>query len=217
MGTGKRPEYFKNDKYKSIADQAAAYPALEKRFGSFVGAPPEGKYDVKLPEGAGVELAGDHPLLDSFQKWGAENQLSQKGFTELLGMLGQYEAQHFVDANAVKAQLGSDADTRLSAIAQWGKANLDAAGYASLREALVPSPQTAALVKVIEATIAKTVQTPMPKPGADVPIASVESAHAEINKLMAEKDANGKLKFFTDPKFRAEVEAKRAKLYQPAV
>lgn len=216
QGTGKRPDWFLSDKYKNVAEQAAAYPELQKKFGSFVGAPKDGAYDNKLPEGAGVELVGDHPLLGTFTGWAKENNLSQKGYTELLGMLGQYESQHFVDAVAVKAEIGKDADTRINAIAQWGKANLDDAGFASLRAALVPSAQTAALVQVIEATIAKTRQTPMPKPGDDVPNLSAESQSAAIDKLMAEKTADGKQRYFVDPKFRAEVEAKRLKLFQNA-
>lgn len=43
QGTGKRPEWFKGDKYGSVADQAKAYVDLEKRFGSFNGAPKDGK------------------------------------------------------------------------------------------------------------------------------------------------------------------------------
>jgi len=38
-GEGEAPEYFKADKYKSVADQAKAYTELEKRFGGFTGAP----------------------------------------------------------------------------------------------------------------------------------------------------------------------------------
>lgn len=38
-GAGDTPEWFKADKYKSIADQAKAYTELEKRFGGFKGAP----------------------------------------------------------------------------------------------------------------------------------------------------------------------------------
>ena len=32
-GTGDAPEWFNSAKYKSIADQAKAYPELEKKFG----------------------------------------------------------------------------------------------------------------------------------------------------------------------------------------
>lgn len=212
LGQGERPAWFKADKYKSVADQAAAYTELEKRFGAFTGAPKEGKYDYALPEGVGVQLDTEHPLVGTFTKWAAENQLSQKGFTELLGMLGQYEAQHMVDMSTVKAELGDNADARITAVAQWGAANLDKEGYELLRRA-TSGPEAAAVFQVLESVIGKTKQVALPKAGADVPPIGPD-AHKEIDKLMAEKLPNGKLRFFEDPKFRAEVEAKRAALYQ---
>jgi hypothetical protein len=215
LGQGKPPEWFKRDKYATLADQAKAYVELEKRFGAFVGAPKDGKYENKLPDGVGVELVEDHPLLGEFGKWAKENQLSQKGYTELLGMLAKYEAQHVVDAATVKQELGQDADKRIGAIAQWAKANLDAEGYETLRSALVPSTSTAATIKLLEAVIAKTVQPSLPKPGADVP-ASSDAAQVEINKLMQEKDAKGNFRYFTDAKFREEVERKRMELFKAA-
>jgi hypothetical protein len=210
-GAGERPAWFKADKYKSVADQAAAYPDLEKRFGSFTGAPKEGKYDFALPEGAGVELVADHPLLGTFTKWATENQLSQKGFTELMGFLGDYEAQHFVDYGAVKTDLGENADARITAIAQWSQANLGAEGYELMRQA-TSGKEAAAVFKVLESVIGKTKQITLPKAGNDgVPVGA--DAHKEIDKLMAEKDTNGKQRYFTDPKFRAEIETKRAALF----
>ncbi|MGH8235401.1 MAG: hypothetical protein ACREXP_00075 [Steroidobacteraceae bacterium] len=211
QGTGKRPEFFKADKYATLADQAKAYTDLEKRFGSFVGAPKE-TYDIKLPEGTGVELVGDHPLLDTFQKWGKENQLSQKGFTELMGMLGQYEAQNVVDMGAVKASLGDKADARITAAAQWANANLGADGYKLFQEA-TSGANAAAVFQLMESVIGKTVQARVPKPGDDVPAGNAATATAEIEKLMQEKDAKGGMRYFTDAKFRAEIEKKRMALY----
>lgn len=215
-GSGPRPDWFKADKYKTVAEQAKAYVDAEKRFGSFTGAPKEGKYDIKLPEGAGVELVGDHPLLGTFQEWGAKNQLSQQGFTELLGFLGQYESQHIVDPAAVKTAVGENADARITAVAQWGKANLDQAGYQLLREATA-GPEAAAVFKLVEAVIGKTKQIALPGPGADVPVAGAAEGHAALDKRMqTERDAKGNLKWNTDAKFRAEIEAERVKLFTAA-
>ena len=36
------PEWYKADKYKSVAEQAKAYTELEKKFGGFTGAPKDG-------------------------------------------------------------------------------------------------------------------------------------------------------------------------------
>lgn len=215
QGTGPRPDYFLNDKYANLAEQAKAYPELAKRFGSFIGAPADGKYDTKLPESAGVELVGDHPLLSTFQDWAKTNNLSQKGFTELLGFLGQYESQHIVDPGAVKTELGENADARITAVAQWGKANLDDAGYKLLREA-TSGQEAVAVFKVLEATIAKTKQIALPGPGTDVPAGGANGAQAEIERMMQEKLPNGKPRYFEDAKFRQEVEAKRVALAKAA-
>lgn len=205
QGTGEAPDWFLKDKYANVAEQAKAYPDLQKRFGAFIGAPKDGKYDTKLPEGAGVELDAAHPLLGEFQKWAGANQLSQKGFTELMGMLGQYEAQHIVDPAAVKTAIGENADTRITAVAQWGKANLDAAGYEALRTALTPGKHSVAIFTALESVIAKTTQKKMPGPGADVP-AGQPSQLAAIQAKMGVRDASGKLKYQTDEKYRAECE-----------
>ena len=37
-GTGDIPEWYKADKYKSVAEQAKAYPELLSKFGGFTGA-----------------------------------------------------------------------------------------------------------------------------------------------------------------------------------
>ena len=41
-GVGDQPEWYKADKYKSVAEQAKAYTELEKKFGGFTGAPKDG-------------------------------------------------------------------------------------------------------------------------------------------------------------------------------
>lgn len=214
LGAGERPTWFKADKYKSVADQAAAYPDLEKRFGSFVGAPKDGKYDIAIPAEIGLELDGEHPLLGTFQKWGAENHLSQKGFTELMGMLAQYEAQNMVDMDAVKKDLGEKADDRIGAVAQWGKANLDAEGYSLLRQATA-GPNAAAVFKVLESVIGKTRQVALPKPGSDVLSAQPQGLQA-IQAEHSKRGADGKLLYDTDPKHRARIEAAYQEYYAKA-
>jgi hypothetical protein len=205
QGNGEKPEWFKSEKYKSVADQAQAYVDLEKRFGSFVGAPKDGKYDTKLPENIGVELDGEHPLLDGFTKWASKNQLSQAGYTELLGMLGQYEAAQLPDWGTIKTAVGENADARIEAVTKWGAANLDAQGYSDLRTAC-GGANAAAVLKVIEAAIAKTKQPALPKPGQDN-VQTGDDKLVAINAKKAVKNADGRtLRYFTDEKYRAEIE-----------
>lgn len=211
-GTGKAPDWFKADKYKTVDKQAEAYSHLEKRLGAFVGAPESGKYAFKAPEGLNVELDQEHPLLQDLHKWGLTNQLSQDRYNELLGMLAQYEASMIPDIAEMKTAIGENADARIAAVSAWGQANLDAESFNTLKAAL-SGQKAAESFKVVEALIAKTVQKPMPKPGQDVSAAQ-PGGEAAIRAKMQAKDDNGKLKFFTDAKYRNDVEAEMRAFYQ---
>lgn len=212
MGTGAKPGWLKSDKYKSVAAQAAAYPELEKRLGSFVGAPKDGKYEV-APALKDVVQA-DHPMIGSFTEWAAKNQLSPEGYNTLLGMVAQYDAGFAPSAEAVKGGIGADADTRIGAVAAWGKANLGAEGYAALRTAtsldgnMHPNARVAAAFKVLEQVIAKTGQLRMPKPGEDVPGGQAQGGLDAIKAEHGARDANGKLKVDTVPGYRAQIDKK---------
>ena len=94
-GTGEAPDYYKADKYKTVADQAKAYTNLEKmhgelanKFQSFTGAPEQ--YEVVAPEG--IELSQDDPLVSAAFEWGKENNLNQDGFNSLVELYATIEA-----------------------------------------------------------------------------------------------------------------------------
>lgn len=207
-GKGEPPAWLRSDKYKTAEQQAEAYIHAEKRLGAFIGAPKDGKYEFKAPEGLNVQLKSDDPLVGDFTKWAAENQLSQKGYNELLGMLAQYEAGNQPDIGAIKADLGADADTRINSVVKWANANLSKEDYAVLRAATA-GVNAASVFKTLERVIAKTVQAPLPPPGADVP-AGQGSTLAAIQAKMGVRDDNGQLKYFVDAKYRSQVEAELA-------
>ncbi len=213
-GKGEPPAWYKADKYKTLEAQAMAYPELEKRMGAFVGAPAEGKYEFKLPPGVTGELDETHPLLGKFKDWAAKSQLSQEGFNTVVGMLVEYEAgQGAVDPATVKAEIGPDADTRLTNVAQWAKANLDEASYKNLRQALAWSPESASVFKAIEAVVNKTRQPAVPKPGADSAAAQPQGI-AAIQEKMKAKDEKGQIKYLTDMAYRMAVEKELAAALQ---
>jgi len=213
-GKGEMPSWYLADKYKTVEAQAQAYPELAKRFGAFVGAPKDGKYEFKMPDGIGLELVNDHPLLNEFQAWANKSQLSQEGYQELIGMLSQYEAAQVVDLNVVKQELGPNADDRINAIAGWAKANLAAEEYAALREA-TSGRTAAAAFKVIEAAINKTRQVTLPKPGADV-MAAQPTGLDGVKAMMEKRDANGRLLYMVDQEYRKKVEAANLAYHQSA-
>lgn len=218
-GKGEPPAWYLADKYKTVEAQAQAYPELAKRFGAFVGAPKEG-YKLELPADLGItaEFDESNPLLKGFKDWAASAQLSQQGFSQVLGMLAQYEAAQQPDMAQIKIEIGERADERLAAVAQWGKANLEPAVYQDLRSAM-SGTNAATVFKAVEALVNKTRQPATPKPGADVVAAQLQG-EAAVKAKMAERDANGQLRFMTDPIFRNEVEQQLVALEkskQPAI
>lgn len=212
-GTGKPPEWYKADKYKTVAAQAEAYSHLEKRLGAFVGAPKDGKYEMPPPpEGVEGTFDAEHPLFSTFTGWAAENQVSQKAYNDLLGMFAQYEAAQTPSMADVKAELGADADARINSVSLWAKANLTGEEFQAFRSAM--SDRNAAQVfRAVEAVVAKTRQPKVPKPG-DGGDAVVVGGLAAIHEMQAKIGPDGKRLYDTDPKYRQMVEAKRVEYFE---
>ncbi len=210
-GTGDVPEWLKTAKYKSAIEQAKAYPELEKKFGSFTGAPKDG-FKFNVPEGfelaEGYKLEED-PMFAGFADWAKESNLSQEGFDKIVGLWAQHNSLPDPAAQIAEAKkaLGEKADSRIAAVVTWGNANLDAAEFAKLRSATT-GENAAAVVEVVEAIIAKTRQPAMPKPGDDVPLGGA-NAEAAIKAEMAKRGPDGKLLYFT---YNAEGQTHREKV-----
>jgi len=204
------PEWFKSEKYKTIDDQAKAYTELEKKFGSFTGAPDE--YEVALSEELtelGVSIDSDDPLVEKAVEFAKNSNMSQEGFKGMIELyaqsqLAEHQAMEDHKANEMAA-LGKDADRRIDGIIQWGNANLDAETMAGLEEAA----QSAAAVKAIEALIGKTRNAPVASDAQAAPSISAD----EVSAMQFAKDENGNRKINTDPAFKAEYQRKRDLLY----
>lgn len=207
-GEGDPPEWFKATKYKTVEEQAKAYNELEKRLGAFVGAPKDGKYEFKLPEGINGELDESHPLLAGFNKWAVEKQINNEAYNELLGMFAQYEASLAPDMNEVLKRVGEKADERIANVTNWARANLQGDNFEIVREAL-SGANADVVFKALEAVVAKTRQPALPKPGQDVPGAAVTGL-AAIQEAHAKRGPDGKLLVETDLTYRAKVD----KMYQ---
>ncbi len=213
LGKGEKPSWFKGDKYATVAKQAEAYVALEQRFGAFVGAPKDGKYEWKAPENASDQVKGatfdmENPLFKGFNEWATKSQLSQEGYNQVLGMLVQYEVQQAPNMAQIKAQVGENADTRITAVNNWAKANLEAPVQQSLRASMT-GKNAAEVFKTMEALIAQTAQARMPKPGDDVPAVGAGGL-AAIERMAAAKNDKGQRLVDVEPGYRAKVFAARA-------
>lgn len=215
QGEGEPPEWFKADKYKSVADQAKAYTEAEKRLGAFKGAPEEysTEFDIDgLPEGVDVALDKEDPLLSQFVPWAKANNLSQDAFQSIVGMYVKQQAQDYQlsqqSAQEEKKLLGANADQRLNDLAKWGKANLDGEMFDKFAASLT----TAAAVEAFEFVVAKTRNAPMPDPANIHPNLNA-SKRQELDELRAAKGEDGKLKWFTDPAHRAKIDALQKELF----
>lgn len=210
-GVGEPPEWFKAAKYKTVEEQAKAYVDLESRFGAFVGAPKDGVYDFKLPEGVVGELDAEHPLLKGFNEWAVKKQINQESYNDLLGMLATYEAALQPDMGEVLKRVGPKADERIATVQNWAKANLDVSGFGLVRDALAGS-NADVVFKAIEAVVAKTKQPVLPKPGQDVEGAG-KNRKETILAAQAARGPDGQRLYETDALHRAKVEKMWQDLY----
>ena len=216
QGEGETPEWFKGDKYKTVADQAKAYTEAEKRLGAFTGAPEEYSLDLpegyELPEGVEATLDKEDPLAVAFTAWGKENNVSQKAFSDMLAMymdqqVRDYEAMTGT-AQAEMERLGDTGASRLDALAKWGKANMDEELFEKFRSAMV----TADAVEAFEYVIGKTRNAQMPDP-TNINPNLMATKRQELLELQDAKDENGKLKWVTDPIHRAKIERLQKEIY----
>jgi hypothetical protein len=150
-GEGDRPEWFK-DKYNSVSDQAQAYSELEKKFGGFTGAPKE-DYELTVPEGVEGEFDMKDPRIGWFKEAAKNSNMSQDTFTQMLH--GWVEQEVGVSGGAREAEiqaLGSNAQSRLKDLGDWGAANLSSEQFESMKSLA----SSASGVEVLEALISKT-------------------------------------------------------------
>lgn len=115
-GEGPRPAWLK-DKYKTVAQQAAAYSELEKKLGEFKGAPKDG---YKLDE----SIDSNDPLLQKFLPKFQELNMSQDAVNKLVGEWADYQSSFAkVDVEAEMKKLGSEGKEMINVNTQWMKNN----------------------------------------------------------------------------------------------
>ena len=99
-GSGDAPEWYRADKYKSIADQAKGYNEIEKRLGGFKGSPKDG---YQSPEG----VEENDALLDELKTFAQETNMSQDAFSRAWELLAtQSNVAQEVSVEAEMAKLG---------------------------------------------------------------------------------------------------------------
>lgn len=209
---------FVLDKYRAdgrtdqeaALEQAKAYGELQKKFGSFTGAPDE--YEFAIPEGAEEHISlddlKDDPIYTEYKDIAKEMGINNEGFNKLAelyikGQLADVEAGKLVYEEEMKA-LGNDGQRRLENISDWAKAQLSAEDS----EALLGSLTSAASVRAIESMIAKT----MPAQQAQDTPAAPSIDKGKLRDMMIAKDEFGNPKM-NDPAYKKQVDQLYARLY----
>lgn len=204
-GVGEAPEWFKANKYKTVADQAKAYTELEGKFGAFKGAPKDGKYEI---EGINFE---ENPLMATVAEWGVENQLSPEGLENLVVKVGELAAkQQEEDKTAALEALGENAQKRLADIASWGRNNLSPEEY----EQFQGLAQTAGHVQVLEKLIGMSKNSKLVKPDhITTDSNSRADQEAEIKKAYLATNEKGQRLMEVDPTYRKKISAQMKEFY----
>jgi hypothetical protein len=192
-GTGDAPEWYKGDKYKSVAEQAKAYTELEKKFGGFTGAPKDG---YAGPEG----VESDDALLQELTEFASKTNMSQEAFGEAWELLtAQSEAVEAVSQEQEIAALGSNAEERIKNVEGYLKNNLDADDYETVRDLVTDAKS----IQLIEYMVRATAPTKLPIDGGQHPTGMTWS---DIEAEMFKKNDNGQLLRSIDASHEAKIQ-----------
>lgn len=197
---------YANGKYNSVTALEEGYTNLQKKLGSFTGAPEA--YEM----GEGKDINGDHPLFAELQQYGKDNNLSNEGYNALVDVLVNNEMARAEEmkqqADEVFKALGENGHARVQNIDDFLNAN------AQLNEDQVALVEQAkglpGGVELLESFIN------MSKSSAPAPqevAAPVQNYTQEkLKEMQFAKDEFGNRKMSADPAYRKKVEDYHAQL-----
>lgn len=205
------PEWFKDDKYKSVEDQAKAYGELEKRAGAFSGAPDD---DYMVPQVDGLDdgVLVDNPMVAWFKQVAREKNLNQETFEDFIGGYLRTEQEMIAySRNAEMNALGDNRAARLSDLGDWGQANLDTDQW----EIFKGVASTAVGVDLLETLIGKTREAKLARDPSAQPAGSANTAE-ELRQMRYATNENGQLRMAVEPDYKNQVDKAYAELYGTA-
>jgi len=179
-GSGDTPEWYKADKYKSVAEQAKAYTELEKKFGGFTGAPKDG---YTGPEG----IESNDALLQELTEFASKTNMSQEAFGEAWELLSaQNGAAEAVSREQEIAKLGDNAGERIKQVEGFLKNNLDSDDYEKVMDLVTDAKS----IELVEALVRATSPVKLPIDGGESPTGMT---WADIETEMFKKSESGQL------------------------
>lgn len=192
-GAGETPEWYKSDKYQSVAEQAKAYTELEKKFGGFKGAPKDG---YTAPEG----IESDDALLSELTEFAKDTNMSDEAFGRAWELLSaQEQAVEEVSQEMEMQKLGDNATQRIKNVEGFLKNNLDPDTYTQVQDLVT----TADSIQLIEAIVKATVPAKLPIEGGEHPQGLTWS---DVEAEMFKRHENGQFLRSVDPNHEAKVQ-----------
>lgn len=195
-GSGDKPEWFKDSKYKSVSEQAKAYSELEKRLGGFIGAPKEG---YQLSEELGV--SADDPSIQAVLEVFGKNNASNEFANELIAIYTQKQ-QELAQAQIAKEMelLGSNADYRINAIKEFASQALPT----HLQDTFNGMVTSAAGIEVVEALMKKMQGSAVAPDESSVKTTKMDGT--KLREMMFAKNEHGQLLASIDPEYKRKVD-----------
>lgn len=200
---GEKPDWFKADKYKTVADQAKAYVDAEKRLGGFKGAPES----YEMPEMEGIEFAPDDALVQTYTEWAKSKNMDQESFNEGLELLASYvEQSDAIDRQVEISKLGPNAGQMIQQAGQFLQNHFEGEDLQRAQDALT----TADSVWLVNKMIGATAPPKLPSEGGHNP----DGLTADTLRAMANKTTeSGQLLRSVDPNYDRQVRAYYEKFY----
>lgn len=220
-GAGKAPDWYDGTKYKSVADQAKAYKEAQgllgtqsaklKEYEGKIAALPKAPetYAFNLPDAYkdSMEIKSDDPSLSKLSTIAKKHGISQDAFNEIFGvgvdLIANYE---LTDLAQEKTLIGENADSRITAVKDWVKANVGEDQVAGIDRLLGVWSRPSDVFKVLEGIITGKRDPALPKGETE----SVGSSLEAINKKYRTPDPTTKVALIDTPEGRKQYRAELA-------
>jgi hypothetical protein len=163
-GEGDKPEFLQN-KFKSLEAQAVAYNELEKRFGSFVGAPEE--YEIPEMKEKSFIFEPEHPQMKQFIEMAKGANMSQEVFNKCLDNFVDFVSFGRKEPEDIMGALGENAEQQLSVLNGWISNNFTEQ-EASLLDDIKGSG--ADYIRLLQKMRGKTMEQSVPTPAQSAPM-----------------------------------------------
>ncbi|MEE9458257.1 MAG: hypothetical protein V3V84_00675 [Candidatus Bathyarchaeia archaeon] len=200
-GVGDKPEWFLEDKYSNISQQAEAYLGMQKRLGEFAGAPKDGYNVEKYKEEVNVESPFIHKLLESSKGL----NMTQQGLDQVMSLFIEYEKANTPNHEEFIKTLNPQETDMTKNVFNWAKNNFTSeeteilSGWLSDKNSLNILSKMRAMSREnrIPSSNQGTSSTPLP---------TLEDIQSIMN--------NNRDKYNNDEAFRNRIEKQRAEVFQ---